>query len=44
MLRKLNTTLLAIAIIGVIACGGLFLYNSHIDINNSSFVQLVGGE
>ena len=44
MLRKLNTTLLAIAIVGAIICGGLYLYNSHSDINNSSFVQLVGGE
>lgn len=44
MLRKLNTALGIIAIIGALICGGTYLYFHYSEIEASSVVHVLGGE
>ena len=43
MLRKLNTALGIIAIVGALFCGGMYAYTHLSSIENSSIVQQLGG-
>jgi hypothetical protein len=43
MLKKINTSLGIIAIVGLLFCGGVFLYTHFSNIENSHIVQQLGG-
>lgn len=43
MLRKLNTALGIMAIVGALFVGGMFLYTHFSNIENSEIVQQLGG-